>query len=281
MSERSSLYEYFTNKLPIDNSKKIYFEKISLNSIEEMHNYSVDIRLYEYLEYSPFKSLEDTKSYLLKLLNRMKIKNGEANSNYWFVRASKTKTLIGTACLINLNFDRQSIEWGYGIDPKLWGKGYILKIQEALKCYVFETLRLNRLYGTTFITNKRTINSLLASGMQYEGKLKDMYCKKGEFIDGWAYAMLKKDYMISKSSISKNGRKEIEEIIRVISTVLKEIKINEESSMENIIEWDSINHMAIILKINEEFEIQLKPKDIAEATSVSKIYKIINRGKID
>ena len=93
-------------------------------------------------------------------------------------------------------------------------------------------------------------------------------------------SMLKRDYFRIKSSLLSN-KKTIGEIIRVISTVLEKIKINEESSMQNIIEWDSINHMAIILKINEEFEIQLNPKDIAEATSVSKIYKIINRGKID
>ena len=115
----------------------------------------------------------------------MKVTNGESNSNYWFVRDIKNKFLIGTACLVNLNFDRKSIEWGYGIDPKLWGHGYIFKIQEALKFYVFEILKLNRLYGTTFINNKRTINSLLATGMLHEGTLKDMYCKEGKFIDGW------------------------------------------------------------------------------------------------
>ena len=41
--------------------------------------------------------------------------------------------------MINLNYSRKSLEWGYGIDPKLWGKGYILMIQECLKKYVFET----------------------------------------------------------------------------------------------------------------------------------------------
>ena len=51
MSERNLLYEYFLNKMPIDDSEEIYFEKISLKGIEEMNEYSIDIRLYEHLEY--------------------------------------------------------------------------------------------------------------------------------------------------------------------------------------------------------------------------------------
>ena len=70
-------------------------------------------------------------------------------TTYWFVRRKSDDRLIGSAGLIDLNFSRQSIEWGYGIDPDLWGQGYILKIQEALKDYVFNILELNRIHGVT------------------------------------------------------------------------------------------------------------------------------------
>ena len=71
--------------------------------------------------------------------------------------------------LIDLNFGRQSIEWGYGIDPDLWGQGYILQIQEALKEYVFNILELNRIHGVTMSNNLRTIESITAAGMTHEG----------------------------------------------------------------------------------------------------------------
>ena len=103
--------------------------------------------------------------------------------------------LIGTANFININYSRKSLEWGYGIDPKFWGNGYILKIQEYLKKYVFETLNFNRLHGVTMITNERTISSILSSGMKKEGILRDYYFKNGNYIDGWMYSMLKSDYL--------------------------------------------------------------------------------------
>ena len=45
-------------------------------------------------------------------------------------------------------------------------------IQEALKSYVFETLGLNRLHGISMVHNKRTIESVLASGAKNKHKPK-------------------------------------------------------------------------------------------------------------
>ena len=76
------------------------------------------------------------------------------SASYWFVRNKKNNNLIGTAGLLNLDYDRSSVEWGFGIDPNLWGLGYILEIEETLKHFVFEVLKVNRLYGKTMINNK-------------------------------------------------------------------------------------------------------------------------------
>ena len=85
--------------------------------------------------------------------------------------------------MVNINYNRKSTEWGYAVDPDLWGNGYVLKIQEDLKTYVFETLGLNRIYGITMINNKRTIESVLAAGAKHEGIIRDYYCKNNIFID--------------------------------------------------------------------------------------------------
>ena len=35
-----------------------------MDGLEEMHAYSTDKRLYEYFEYEPFKTIDDTRQYL-------------------------------------------------------------------------------------------------------------------------------------------------------------------------------------------------------------------------
>jgi len=246
--------------------------------LEEMHQYSKDKRLYEFFEFDPFKEIDDTKAYIEKLLQRMSESSGVKTTMYWFVRRKSDDRMIGTAGLANLNYGRQSVEWGYGVDPELWGNGYILQIQEILKNFTFEILKLNRLNGVTMVTNKRTIQSLLASGMKNEGVLRDFYCKNGVYIDAWQYGMIAKDYFESKKILFSLALSE-EDIINVVSSVLTEENITIESNMENTFNWDSLNHMSIIVSLKEKLEIDLNPLEISKAVSIKNIHRIVNGNK--
>jgi len=276
MLSQNNLIGKFSNILPkIESESDIYFEHFSMGGLEEMHQYSKDERLYEFFEFDPFKEIDDTKAYIEKLLHRMSDQSGEKNAMYWFVRRKNDDRLVGTATLVNLNYARQSIEWGYGIDPELWGNGYVLQIQEILKYFVFEVLELNRLHGITMVKNERTIQSVLASGMKHEGVLKDFYCKDGIYYDGWQYGMIAKDYHKS-NVVSSSVLVNMDDIINVVSSVLTEEEITEESSMENTFSWDSLNHMAVIIALKEELSIEFKPGEVYLATTVKKILKKIS-----
>ena len=93
-----------------------------------------------FFEFKPFKTLMKQKIILINLLNRMSNSSDGKNAIYWFVRKINNK-LIGTANFININYSRKSLEWGYETSPKFWGNGYILKIQEYLKKYVFRNIK--------------------------------------------------------------------------------------------------------------------------------------------
>lgn len=258
--------------------QEIYFERLSLSGLDEMHEYSKDERLYEFFEFDPFNSIQETRAYIEKLERRMAVNAEGRNAIYWFVRRASDDRLIGSASLVNLNYSRKSIEWGYGIDPKLWGGGYILKIQELLKRYVFEVLELNRLYGTTMVENHRTIASVLAAGMKHEGNLRDYYCKKGVFHDGWHYAMLRKEYFSEYSRYSANFfQYSQDDVIDVVSSVLKEEDVTSETSISNSFGWDSFNHMLIMIAIKEKMGITLSPAEVTLATSVKEITALITK----
>ena len=255
----------------------IYFEHLSIAGLEEMHKYSVDERLYEFFEFKPFTIIEETKVYLEKLMVRMSGSVEERTTMYWFVRRKTDGRLIGTAGLIGLNYGRRSVEWGYGVDPELWGNGYILQLQEVLKQYVFEILELNRLDGVTMIHNERTISSLLAAGMRHEGTLRDFYCKDDVFYDGWKYAMLHKDYLEGKSQASVGSSFfTTNDVINVISSVLYEEEITEESTMFNTPSWDSLNHMTIMVALFEKTNFKFSPIQVSNATSVLSITELLN-----
>jgi RimJ/RimL family protein N-acetyltransferase/acyl carrier protein len=275
---QANFLDKFSNTLPnMECELDIYFEHFSMDGLEEMHRYSKDERLYEFFEFDPFKEISDTKAYIDKLLQRMSNEAKEHSSMYWFVRRKSDDCLIGTAGLVNLNYGRQSIEWGYGVDPELWGNGYVLQIQEILKYFAFEILELNRLHGITMVTNERTIQTILASGMKHEGILRDFYCKNGVYYDGWQYGMIAKDYDKDKV-VSSSVLVNMNDIISVVSSVLTEEEITVESSMENTFSWDSLNHMVIIIALKNRISIDFSPAEIAGTTSIKKIYEKAHEG---
>jgi len=283
MLNKSDLLNKLANIVPkIDSDLDIYFEPFSMDGLEEMYHYSKDERLYEYFEFDRFTTIDETKTYIEKLLKRIEGKSKSANdsnqySMYWFVRRKSDDFLIGTAGFTNFNYGRQSIEWGYAIDPDLWGFGFILSIQEALKKFTFEVLGLNRLHGITFVENERTIQSVLSSGMRYEGTLRDFYCKRGVYHNGYQYGMTAKDYHESNvASISVLVN--MDDIISIISSILTEEEITAESSMENTLSWDSLNHMAIIIALKNQLSVDFSPSEIASSTSIKKIYKTAHEG---
>jgi acyl carrier protein len=51
--------------------------------------------------------------------------------------------------------------------------------------------------------------------------------------------------------------------------------VNDEISQKNIDEWDSLNHLNLMVQLEEEFEISLSPEQIASMTSLKTILEEI------
>ena len=263
-----------------DPKRRIYFTRISIEGLEEMHAYSIDERLYKYFEFEPFKTISDTEKYLKKLIDIEGDKISGRTAIAWFVRRIKDKKLVGTSRLVNLDYNRQSVEWGYGIDPQLWGDGHILEIQEVLKKYIFITLQMNRLFGQTRVDNKPTISSLLATGIKNEGvhrqALRD---SKGVYHDTWMYSLVADEFYENKKYLDeKKTKKQINKktIAEIIAKELNDNSVNENTDMGSISSWDSLSHIRVILTIEKAIGFSLTPKEIAQATSVENLHHIIN-----
>ena len=48
--------------------RHLYLSRLSLDGLNEMHHYSKNSKLYEYLYYKPFTTINETKTYLNKLI---------------------------------------------------------------------------------------------------------------------------------------------------------------------------------------------------------------------
>lgn len=56
-----------------------------------------------------------------------------------------------------------------------------------------------------------------------------------------------------------------------------EVNINENTSKENLPEWDSINHLNLVVELEDRFNIQFSPEEIESMKSIVTLQDIIQR----
>ena len=78
-------------KFPDLFSNRIILKEIGLYGLKDMYEYSKIESFYQFLEFPPQKSINDTKEYLIRLLKRHK----NDNAHYWFVELKETGRLPG------------------------------------------------------------------------------------------------------------------------------------------------------------------------------------------
>lgn len=59
--------------------------------------------------------------------------------------------------------------------------------------------------------------------------------------------------------------------------VLEDDSIDKSCSQDSCENWDSLRHLNLMLELEEEFNIEFEPEEIAEMKSFDKINEIIER----
>jgi len=70
--------------------------------------------------------------------------------------------------------------------------------------------------------------------------------------------------------------------IREIMSKVFEIEVSEITdiaSQKNIVKWDSLQHLNLIVEIEDKFDISIDPEDISAMVTVEKIIEVVNKYK--
>ncbi len=71
-------------------------------------------------------------------------------------------------------------------------------------------------------------------------------------------------------------RQEIKKTMAVIFKI-NENSIPENIEMNKIVNWDSLNHLNLIVALEEKFKVSFEPDEIAEMVNIDKIVDMIQR----
>jgi acyl carrier protein len=66
-----------------------------------------------------------------------------------------------------------------------------------------------------------------------------------------------------------------EKVLEMMRRIFKLDDIDQALAQQNCPEWDSLNHLALVVEIEEHFNISLEPEEIEQMTSIEVIIQII------
>jgi acyl carrier protein len=70
-------------------------------------------------------------------------------------------------------------------------------------------------------------------------------------------------------------------VIKIVSEVTKEPNINQKSTQENTIGWDSLAYLVIAQEVEDNFSVQITAENIDLVSSVSGIVELVLNSKGD
>tara|TARA_B110000977_G_scaffold28001_1_gene35696 strand:- start:25017 stop:25259 length:243 start_codon:yes stop_codon:yes gene_type:complete len=69
-----------------------------------------------------------------------------------------------------------------------------------------------------------------------------------------------------------------DEILKITKKIFKKTKkINIDSSTKSISDWDSMNHIILIMEINKKYKINISLEDSVNINSIKNIVKIVKK----
>jgi len=71
-------------------------------------------------------------------------------------------------------------------------------------------------------------------------------------------------------------RVELEDLAEIFKKVMGEDTIiTQETKREDVLEWDSLNHLNLVLELIEFYKVEFTPEEIAKMNSIKRIIEII------
>ncbi len=175
---------------PIIETRRLCLRKLQKNDSEDMYEYSSMREVTKYLLWEPHLSETYTRKYLVYLQSRYR--SGDFYD--WGVIYKASNKMIGTCGFTRFNFESNSAEVGYVLNPSFWGYGIAPEAVYAVMRFGFVNLGLHRIEAKYMIGNDRSRRVMEKLGMKFEGVARDSMHVKGRFVSVGTCAILRDEF---------------------------------------------------------------------------------------
>lgn len=176
--------------LPVFTTDRLILREISILDARDMYEYARLPYVGPQAGWNPHSSIDETIRIIQMFIETKK----SGDMGVWAIVDKKTRKMIGTIELYNY-VPRFKAELGYVLNPKFWGKGYVVEAGKALLNYAFNTLGLKRVEAGVFVDNHQSIRVCEKLGLKREGIARKGYLRyDGLVLDKIVFGMTDDDY---------------------------------------------------------------------------------------
>lgn len=187
--KRELIYKIFS-RIPEIETERLVLRKMKPSDSEAMFDYAKRSDVTKYLTWYPHKSENYTRQYLEYISRHYAI----GDFYDWAVVDKESKKMIGTCGFTRFNFQSDSAEIGYVLNPDFWGREIALEAAKAVIRFGFERLSLNRIEAKFLPGNNASRRVMEKLGMTYEGTSRESMLIKGRYRDVSTCSILRSEY---------------------------------------------------------------------------------------
>ena len=184
--------EKIFDDLPKLETERLILRKITLDYVEDMHQYGSDDEVSKYVTWNTHETISDTKGFVEFVLS--KYENNEVAP--WGIESKEDGKFIGTIDFVWWQPNHKIAEIGYVLSKDYWGKGLISEAAKKIIQFGFEEMDLVRIQARCNIENIGSARVMEKAGMSFEGIIRKGIYAKGEHHDLKMYSILKEELRV-------------------------------------------------------------------------------------
>ena len=178
-------------KMPELQTERLLLRRMKISDYSDMYEYSRLSIVTKYLLWNEHPDIKYTKDYLTFVQSQYR--SGEFFD--WAIVEKATNKMIGTCGFAKLDFENNSAEIGYVINPNYWRRGYATESVKKVIQFGFETLNLHRIEARYIVGNEVSRRVMEKCGMSFEGIHRSSVYVKGKYVSVGYCAILAEDYI--------------------------------------------------------------------------------------
>lgn len=182
--------------VPEIETERLLIRRVTPRDAQDMYEYSRDPEVARHVLWEAHTSPSDSRGYIRYLQRKYRL----AEPSSWGIELKATKKLIGTIGFMWWQQENASAEIGYSLGRAYWNHGYMTEALNAVLCYAFEEMRLNRVEAQHEVDNPASGVVMQKAGMKKEGVLRSRLYNKGRYVDVALYAILRDDFRKMRES---------------------------------------------------------------------------------